>query len=72
METGVRCHIHEGSLILPNLSRINSFPRIDTYLFKIYSNAIILGRKSKNKKHLNKRTEHYKQYDIFNYTNEQM
>ena len=34
------CRIHKGSPIIPILSRINPIPRIDTYLFKVYSNIV--------------------------------
>ena len=41
MNPEVQCRIHEGSLIIPILSRINPIPRIDTYLFKVHSNIVL-------------------------------
>ena len=35
----VQCRIHKGSPIIPILSRINPFPRIDTYFFKVHTNT---------------------------------
>ena len=35
MKPEVQCRFHKGSQIAPILSRINSTPRIDTYLFKV-------------------------------------
>ena len=37
----VQCRIHKGSPIIPILSRINQITRIDTYLFKVYSNIVL-------------------------------
>ena len=37
----VQWRIHKGSPIIPILSRIKSFPRIDTYLFKVHSNIVL-------------------------------
>jgi len=37
----VQCRIHKGSPIIPILSRINTIPRIDTYLFKVHSNIVL-------------------------------
>ena len=37
----VQCRIHNGSPIIPILSRINPIPRIDTYLFKVHSNIVL-------------------------------
>ena len=37
----VQCHIHKGSPVIPILSRINSIPHIDTYLFKVHSNIVL-------------------------------
>ena len=38
----VQYHIHKGSPLIPNLTRINPIPRIDIYFsfLKIYSNII--------------------------------
>ena len=39
----VQCRIHKGSPIIPILSRINPITRIDTYLFKVHSNIVLLS-----------------------------
>ena len=33
--------IHKGSPMIHILSRINPIPRIDAYLFKVYSNIVL-------------------------------
>ena len=41
MEPGGSIYIHEGSPIIPILSRLNPILRIDTYLFKVHSNIVL-------------------------------
>ena len=43
MNPEVQCRIHKGSPIIPILSRINPIPHIDTYLFKVHFNIVLLS-----------------------------
>ena len=47
----------QGLSMIPILSRINPFSRIDTYLFKVYCNILLLSkertRRFREKKRLN-------------------
>ena len=43
MRPEVQRRIHNSSPIIPILSRINPIPCIDTYLFKVHSNIVLLS-----------------------------